>query len=380
MDDSVKILFLGDFVVQNPNKIVLSNDFQELINDSDFATCNFEAVVSNDFKANVKSGPSIQQSEFSPNFLSQIGINMLSLANNHTLDFGVEGLKKTQSSMGDIITIGAGLPEEVYKIKVIIIKDIKIGFLALTQLEFGTLTNEYATNDVGTAWINHKCINSLIIDSKSNVDYLFVIAHAGVEDIEIPLPEWRFRYKELIDLGADAIIASHPHVPQGWEKHKGKPIFYSLGNFCFESKSSDKFWNIGLCVQLSLPLKKTENGITYDVSVVSFENNKISLIRNNDLSIDITNHLENICDILKNDFRYISAVNIAILQLWDNVYNFYFYYYTSTLSFKFGFMNFLRLLYNKIFRKQNNALMLNIISCESHRYLILRVLNLKNKL
>ena len=66
----------------------------------------------------------------------------------------------------------------------------------------------------------HPKVSSIIQTLKVNVDFLFLIVHAGVEYMDIPIPEIRNLYKSYIDLGADAIIASHPHVPQGYEEYK----------------------------------------------------------------------------------------------------------------------------------------------------------------
>ena len=372
---SIKLLFFGDFVVQNPHSISLAKSLQDLIENSDFSICNFEAPIKTIHSPILKSGPSLFQSTESPNFLNDIGINMVTLANNHIMDYGINGLQETVFSFNKILSIGAGKHTEVYKVKIVTIKNVKIGFLALTQLEAGALTDDSSIEDVGCAWINHFCINSLIKNAKDEVDYLIILSHAGVEDIDYPLPEWRTRYKELIDYGADAIIASHPHVPQGWELYNEKPIFYSLGNFCFDSNSTDKFWNTGLAVQMNIPMNLSEV-ISFDVNVVNFKGNELSLVNDS----EINNHLVKICNILGNDREYNLAINNDVLLLWNNIYNFYFHYFTSSLTLKFGLFNFIKMVFNRIFKRNNFALLSNIISCESHRYAIIRALKLKSKI
>ena len=73
---------------------------------------------------------------------------------------------------------------------------------------------------------------------KKEVDFIIFFAHAGLEHYDVPLVEWRERYKRLCDLGVDAVVATHPHVPQGYEKYNNKYIFYSLGNFYFSEHSA----------------------------------------------------------------------------------------------------------------------------------------------
>ena len=89
--------------------------------------------------------------------------------------------------------------------------------------------------------MNDLKVNHIILDAKKELDYLFILPHAGVEYTDAPVPELIARYRDFIDYGADGVIASHPHCPQGWETYKGKPIFYSLGNFLFNSKNTYDF-------------------------------------------------------------------------------------------------------------------------------------------
>lgn len=376
MDKILKLLFFGDFVANEPENITLSSDMQELIDSSDFSVCNFEAVIKGENEALLKSGPSIQQSSYSPKFLSTIGIDMVSMANNHAFDYGEVGLRNTISSLGEIIPIGVGYFSDAYKVKIVVINGVRLGFFALTQLESGALTNECTDNEFGCAWINHNNVNQAIENIKSEIDYLFILSHAGVEDIDTPLPEWRTRYKELIDFGADAIIASHPHVPQGWEVYNSKPIFYSLGNFCFDSTENSKYWNIGLAVQIFIPINDLNRSLFFDVKCTCFENNSLRLIEEE----KIRDHLSDMCSILSDEKRYSQAVDTAVLFLWDNIYSFYFHYFTSSITCKFGLVNLMKILYNKIFRAPNYLLLLNLISCESHKFSIARALRLKSRI
>ena len=111
-------------------------------------------------------------------------------------------------------------------------------------------------------------MNHVIAQAKEEVDYLFVLPHDGIEYIDIPLPETIARYHDFIEWGADAVIGTHPHCPQGWETYNGKPIFYSLGNFLFNSKDGYDYratnrphWYEGLCVLITIE----NNSIKWEV-------------------------------------------------------------------------------------------------------------------
>lgn len=94
------------------------------------------------------------------------------------------------------------------------INGIKLGIVNAAESQLGVL--DYATkeDEAGYAWINHYKIDQLVVSLKEKCDTVIVFPHAGLEHYNIPQKEWRIRYQQLCDLGADAIIVSHPHVPQ----------------------------------------------------------------------------------------------------------------------------------------------------------------------
>lgn len=371
MSTNIKLLFLGDFVSRDPLKINISSEIEKLFINSNVRVCNFEVPVKSSGKAIEKSGPSLYQSTESPRFLEKLGFDVISMANNHMFDYAKEGFECTKNAFRSALLVGAGELNEAYSVKHIIVNGKKIGFLSLTQFEFGVLGLESNESDIGTAWINHPLVNQLIIENKKKVDYLFVLPHAGVEEIDAPLPEWRSRYKEFIDLGADGVIASHPHVPQGWENYKNKPIFYSLGNFYFDTINSNKvYWNKSLMVQLQI----SDNGkIDYVVHNIKFENNHIV----EDFSDEIKDHNLEICSLLSDNKKYNECVNQEVLRLWYN-YNHSFIRGLGAFSFNLKFMDMLKAIYYICFRKRNITMLLNNLRCESHRWSIIRAQELLN--
>lgn len=143
--------------------------------------------------------------------------------------------------------------------------------------------------------------------SEEKCGFSFCHAHAGIEEIDAPLPEWREKYKFFIDCGADCVIGTHPHVPQGWEEYKGKPIFYSLGDFYFDFLTGQHpYWSKNLVVLMELG---EEGNINYEVRNISFSN----YIIDEDLSEETKQHNNYLCDLL-ND-KYIDYVNEQSLKL-----------------------------------------------------------------
>lgn len=361
----VRILFFGDFLAKQPDRIVLSSNIQELLSSSDAAICNFEAPIEVDVPPCKKSGPSLSQSPLSPSFLVSNGFNVILLANNHMMDYGERGLVDTCNSFGQSLLVGAGTQEEAYSARILEVNGYRIGFLSAVQHEFGVIDDENKQL-MGVAWISHPCIKDIISSIRKDVDYLFVSPHAGVEFIDAPLPEWRCLYKRMIDWGADAIIGSHPHVPQGWEIYNNKYIFYSLGNFYFDILSGNNYWNKSLMVEL-----KIDDSLVFKVHPICFNDGHIDI----DLSHDTTDHINYLNSILGDNYSdYITEECTRLLPDYE-------YSILNSLSGvplrELGVSQRIKLLAKSVLRKPSTLPLLNIIQCESHRWLLERAL--KNK-
>ena len=276
-------------------------------------------------------------------FLEENGFNVFSLANNHIMDYGISSLLKTTSLIKNATYVGAGNLEDAYNVKKISINNIVIGIIAITQYEFGIIDDE-DSNSMGTAWLCHPSIDKRIVEAKKDCDFLIIMPHAGLENFEYPLPEIKTLYRHFIEMGADAVIGGHPHIPQCWEFFKEKPIVYSLGNFCFDSLRPKKaMWNKGLFASLT--------------------------IREKCISLNF-----------KDENTYLSIVNKKCLAL-ENTYNQYFEmsgYYKPSLK-KYTRLT-LGLLKRKLLGKKdisyNPNHMINCLRCETHRWVLSRIYNI----
>lgn len=367
-----KLLLFGDFVCQSPQKLMFSPDVERYVSTSDVVYCNFEAPISGAGSPIVKSGPALTQSPESPSAVEKLGFNLIGLANNHMMDMGEAACKATISQFKKATILGAGAKGSVYNVTKIKVNDITLGFLAVTHKEFGTLDDEAGDDVCGTAWINSSAVNRSIIEAKKECDYLFVLPHAGVENVDVPLPEWRLRYKEFIDLGANAVIASHPHVPQGWEEYKDAPIFYSLGNFIFDtfSNTHGPYWKKGLAVQICID----EGGkLSYEVLNTIYDNGVVSL----DTSDDIKSHNRYLCSLLENEKEYYQKLNQSLSQLWRDEYQLYLLRGLGSVGLKTSRNTFVHSAYG-VLKGMDVPMLLNNFQCESHRCAIERIL--RNKL
>jgi len=148
-----KITVWGDFKVNAVERLGLSDSLCQLLGESDVNVVNCEAPIRGVGSPVRKSGPNISQSAESPGWLEEHGFNVVSLANNHTMDYGPDGMEHTRKAFTKAAVIGAGTWEEAYAPAVITTKDgLRVGVLACTHCEFGTLTDEYRRQEKGTAW------------------------------------------------------------------------------------------------------------------------------------------------------------------------------------------------------------------------------------
>lgn len=173
--------------------------------------------------------------------LSTLGINVVSLANNHAWDLGLRGIenaKRALDSLG-IKYSGAGRnQEEAQAPAVVEVKGKKVAFIAYCEDNPGTCGYIPVASD-GAPGINAAAENSIkenITRIRNHYDYVFVIMHWGKEYYYYPTPEVNALARKIIDWGADGVIGSHSHQIQPSIIYKGKPIIFSLGNFFFPDR------------------------------------------------------------------------------------------------------------------------------------------------
>jgi len=169
--------------------------------------------------------------------LRKSGINLVTLANNHTMDYGAPALMETMENLErtGVAWIGAGENlADARKMALYTIQGKKIAFLgySLTQpTEFFA-----GRNRPGTTPGFEKFFLEDIRRARQQADYVIVSFHWGTEGLSVIQPYQRTVAHKAIDAGADVIIGHHPHVLRGIERYKTGIVFYSLGNFTFASK------------------------------------------------------------------------------------------------------------------------------------------------
>lgn len=170
--------------------------------------------------------------------LTEMGIDMVTLANNHILDYGEEGLLDSCEVLDEagILHVGAGKNlDEARKLKTVRTGGKTIGFLGTSRVYMdGSWAAGAGHPGVFSTYDSRQAVAD-IKAARESCDYLVVYVHWGAEKETVPKDYQRTMGREYIDAGADLVIGSHPHVLQEIEYYKGKPIVHSLGNFVFGS-------------------------------------------------------------------------------------------------------------------------------------------------
>ena len=163
------------------------------------------------------------------------GFDVLSVANNHTLDYGRAALADTVRHLREagIVAVGAGETlSEALRVRILQRRGLRIGFLAYLGM-FPPLLPIIADQPCVAMGHPHQ-VRRDVADARKQVDVLIVSVHAGVERQSTPSARQREIGRAAVDAGADLVLGHHPHIVQPVESYRGKPICYSLGNFVFD--------------------------------------------------------------------------------------------------------------------------------------------------
>lgn len=242
----ISIVSVGDIMIGNHTMAYMERfGFQypfaataSVIKKGDMALANLESAFTDDgtrfektftFKVPPKYGVSLLES----------GIDVVTLANNHVLDYGLEGLNNTITLLDTIGILHCGAGNTKYDAQqpaIFTANGFRVAVLGYSM----TFPEEFfATNSSGgTNYPHEKNLVTNIQRCDTLADITVVTFHWGRESTNFPLSYQRKMAHRVIDLGADLVVGHHPHVLQGLEIYKNRLIAYSLGNYAFSSYST----------------------------------------------------------------------------------------------------------------------------------------------
>ena len=232
--------------------------------------------------------------------LRRIGADIWSIGNNHTMDAGREGLVNTRALAAQLgcRTIGAGLNEVEASEPVYLDEAGGIGMFGVAYLS--ECIPATATEPGIFRWNDMEYIAKRIAEVKGKCRWCVVVSHGGEEFTSLPNPYTRDRYLKFLELGADVVVAHHPHVPENYELFdNGKAIFYSLGNFIFDTNYQrvHQYTDVGVLLKLIFTEEKLD-----------FEATGLQIVRG-DERIDVAPLPDIFTDVCEEEYRLLAPLN-----------------------------------------------------------------------
>lgn len=255
------VLVAGDYcprgrlasVIEDGDYAFVFKDVRDITRQADLSVLNLECpIVTEKLNPIDKCGGHLSCTISAIKAIKYAGFNCVTLANNHLLDYGQDGVKETLKKLDTegISHVGCGV--DLKDASRILYKEYGGQCLAIVNCcehEFSIATYETA----GCNPLDPIKQFYAIRRAKQKADRVLVIVHGGHEHFQLPSPRMVDTYRFFIDAGADVVVNHHQHCFSGYERYKGKPIFYGLGNFCFEKASAhDGIWTEGFAVLLDM--------------------------------------------------------------------------------------------------------------------------------
>lgn len=366
----MKILIAGDYcphhrvgsLIERHHFDAVFGDIRNIIGGADYAIVNFESSVTNGGERPIeKCGPNLHCSEQALEALKWAGFHCVTLANNHFYDFGDDGVGNTLDACEKncIEHVGGGrCIQDAAKILYRKIENITLAIINCCEHEFSIATEVSG----GSNPLNPIQQYYAIQEAKQRADYVLVIVHGGHEYYKLPSPRMQESYRFFVDVGADAVVNHHQHCYSGYELYKGKPIFYGLGNFCFDwDGMKTQVWHEGflLCLNFdqSLAMEFHPYVQCAEIPTVRLMNNSERLMfeddikRLNEIIADkerLAACFDSFCNTLYNDMR------ISMMPYSNR--------YVRALCNRHVIPSFIN--------KKRKLLLYNYIVCESHKDVI----------
>ncbi len=376
------ILIGGDIVPTKSNnlyfekgdiKMLFGQDILNIMNDTNYCIYNLECPFSNVTRPINKSGPALVANLSAINAIRSIKPSLVTLANNHIMDQGEEGLFSTIKLLNEsnINFIGAGKDicsaQKPYFIET---NKKRVGFFACAEHEFSIAT----ADKPGANPVDLLDTPDLVYNIKKECDYLIILYHGGKEYYRYPSPQLQRRCRKLSEKGANLIVCQHSHCIGCMEKFGDSTIVYGQGNFIFDG-SDEECWRTSLLIVLDDNFDISFVPIVKEKNVVRLaKGEKANLIlsdfecRNNEIK-------EN--GIIEEKFDEISSKEIDTYLLKMSGFRTSFAYYVLNKLF---FHKLTPYLIKRRYAGESLLSIKNYIECEAHSELILNGLNKKIEL
>lgn len=368
----MKLFVTGDLSIIHPYNVStqLDKSVVDMFAKSDINIVNLEAPVTESKSKILKTGLHLKSDRKSvTGIVRMLNVKVDTLANNHLLDYGEQGVSDTLTFCKEqgIETVGGGM--SLYEAsKTLHLKSME-GKIAIVNFA----ENEWASATLLSAGANPMNVidNTRKIKTARDIaDYVIVIIHGGHEYYNLPSPRMVNQYHFYAEQAADLIVGHHTHCMNGYEIYNGVPIYYSLGNFLFTMNSNNDDWYIGLILEVNI----TSKGIDCQIHPVKQgkENFNLTLLDGIDKE-SVLNRIDSYCNVIKDSDKLYENWNKYVVRQSKQYLN-----YLSPLS---SIINrYIEGIFRKLginfYNKKAASLHLNLMRCEAHHDLSEEILEI----
>lgn len=344
----------------NTEKLV-DNKLQKILSEADYTILNLEVPLTDIADPILKCGPNLIAPSDTINGIKKLGVNILSLANNHIMDQNIAGLKETINILKKekIGFLGAGLNlREASKPYIIEKNNLKIGLYACAEHEFSIASvdmpgaNPYEPLD---SFDHTKKLKNIC-------DYVIVLFHGGKEHYRYPSPYLQRIFRKFATFGADLVVAQHSHCVGCKEEYQGSTLIYGQGNFLFDANDNE-YWNNALLLKIIF-----DNEKNVQIDYIPIEKNDIGVRLASNESRILSNFYKR-----SNEIENSDHIVALYREFATQSYKTYLSRISGRLvdSILFRILNKIsgHKLIDKLYNKKNLTAVENIIDCESHREL-----------
>lgn len=367
---------VGDVCLE---KKAIAFDFKEVLHPHQgFAIGNLETPLAPEGASpRPKAGPNIKgQLERLKNLHQHYPNWVFTLANNHAMDYGTEGIVYTQQHCQNLSfrCLGAGNTLSDAKSPLFLEQNgIRVGILARCETQFGAAS----ASSAGVATLDSHFYQE-VQKLKGECDILVLSIHGGSEICAWPSPQWQNRFRSLIDAGADVVHGHHAHVPQGYESYNHGFIYYGLGNFIANPKLWSRHANGTWSIVPTLSIEN--NQLTHSVKTVVLEGQEDKVCVRVSTPEEAQKHQRYLdqCNAPLENLEFLESVwQEASVQMYKSFYGDYLEFSKSERQTKFRLVPFARKHLGRLKRQLTNSpsqrqllLWYHLFACETHRDVI----------
>lgn len=267
MKETTSLIFTGDIGFDKymdkkwEDEALLSPEVLQYLHGAQHLIINVEGPLSKQDKVQRENGVVALTHSMDPaaaTFFQKIRADVWNICNNHIMDAGADGMADTlkEAKRCQVQTLGAGMNLKEAATPVIF---PEAGGIGMVGVGYQRACRKASENTPGClSWSDMDTIKQTIDEIKKTCRWCIVVAHGGEEFTALPSPYTRQRYIDYLNMGADIVVGHHPHVPMNYETFPGKAIFYSLGNFVFDTDYQRSQFNTEFGLFIKLHFTKEE--------------------------------------------------------------------------------------------------------------------------